>query len=155
MLFANHSHSTNHHRTLHTGKNVPFSRPNYFPLAAESHLLDQMSFRQLRKGICSTKRASASCGKTFARPNRLPPTAERHLLGQMSFRQQRKSIYSTKWHLLRGNHPIFYLQGLSVAPTMPLATLFLRTSAVKIAFFKQTTSAREIFCALSKFGPKT
>ena len=154
MLFANHSHSTNHHRTLHTGKNVPFSRPNYFPLAAESHLLDQMSFRQLRKGICSTKRASANCGKTFAQPNRLPPTAERHLLGQTSFRQLRKGICSTKRASASSGKPLTRPNAIcatattpisssnehSVAPLLPLAAPFLRTSAVKIAFFKQRTS---------------
>jgi len=70
---------------------MPFSRPNGLPPTAESHLLGQTSFRQQRKGICSTKRASASSGKAFARPNGLPPAAENYLLDQTAFALRQQS----------------------------------------------------------------
>ena len=135
MFCANHSRSTNHHQTLHTGKNVLFTRPNYFPLAAECHLLDQTSFRQQRKGIYSTKRASASSGTPFARPNGLPPTAECHLLGQTGFRQQRKSICSTKCHLRYGNHPIFSLQRLFASATFAARSTIFKNACCENSFF--------------------
>ena len=136
MFCANHSRSTNHHQTLHAGKTF--------------HFLDQIIFRWQRNAICSTKRASASSGKAFTRPNELPPAAERHLLGQTGFRQLRNAIYSAKQAsassgkaFARPNATCATAtitssssRGLSAAPSLPLAAPCLRTSAVKIAFFK-------------------
>ena len=152
MFCANHSRSTNHHQTLHTGKNVLFTQPNYFPLAAECHLLDQTSFRQQRKGIYSTKRASASSGTPFARPNRLPPTAECHLLGQTGFRQQRKTFARPNAICATATTPSFRSKGYSPLPPLPLAAPCLRTPAVKIAFFKQKTFGCGIFLKDSGCG---
>ena len=113
-----------------------------------------MSFRQLRKGIYSTKRASAKCGMPFARPNGLPPTAERHLLDQTGFRQQRKSICSTKCHLRYGNHPVFFLHRAFCSPRSAAYCTIFKNVSCENSFFLAKNLRLYIFYCIKQFKRK-